>query len=59
MHTALGIRWTLWIRTAIDNGKINQLVFVSEEEISSVLYENIIGNGCNGACPSPMCMADS
>ena len=44
---------------AIDNGKINQLVFVSEEEISSVLYENIIGNGFNGAGPCPMCMADS
>lgn len=44
---------------AIDNGKINQLVFVSEEEISSVLYENIIGNGCNGAGPCPMYMAGS
>lgn len=44
---------------AIDNGKINQLVFVCEEEISSVLYENIIGNGCNDAGPCPMYMADS
>ena len=37
----------------------NRLVLVSEEEISSVLYENIIGNGCNGAGPCPMYMADS
>lgn len=59
MRTVRGIRWTLGIRTAIDNGKINQLVLVSEEEISSVLYENIIGNGCNGAGPCPMYMADS
>lgn len=44
---------------ATDKGKINQLVLVSEEEISSVLYENIIGNGCNGAGPCPMYMADS